>query len=219
MRPVLVVALAGLALVMAAPAGRADDLQQWSSLKVTHPLDERFELSLLLEGRFGDDISEVDTVIVRPDIGYHLTDHVKLFLGYDFFEQPQPGENSENRVWQQLGITYHAGDLRIANRLRVEERIIENVDGVTVRARYRLRLSHPLADPDWRLIASNEIFANLNHEPGGPDEGFDQNRLFGGVGYRITPRLRLETGYQWRLETDSSDHIIVLGLFFHTGGL
>ena len=220
MRRVVIALLVGAAaLLTGAASGHADDVQQWSSLKVTHPLDERFDLSLLVEGRFGDDISEVDTVILRPDIGYHLSDHVTLFLGYDYYEQPQPGDASENRVWQQLGIKYPAGDLAIGNRLRIEQRFIDNVSGVTLRARYRLRLTHPLPDPDWQVIASNEIFANLNQEPGGPARGFDQNRLFGGIATHITPRLRLETGYQWRLKPASSDHILVLGLFFDTGAL
>ncbi|MEM7223062.1 MAG: DUF2490 domain-containing protein [Pseudomonadota bacterium] len=213
-------AVAGAALLMATVPGHADDdLQQWSVLKVTHPLDERIDLSLMLQGRFADDISEVDVVIVRPDIGYHLSDHVTLFLGYDYYDRPQPGEDSENRVWEQLGIKHRVGDLAIANRLRVEQRIIENVDGVTVRARYRLRLAHPLGDPDWEAIAFNEVFANLNQEPGGPAEGFEQNRLFGGLGYQIRPGLELEAGYMWRREPSASDHILVLGLYLDTGRL
>ena len=206
------------ALLWAGAPGRADDLQQWTELEVIHPLDESFELGAMLQTRVVDDISRLGTVVVRPFVTYNLSDEIGLTLGYDYFRRRLSNENSENRVWQQLGMAYAAGALSITNRLRFEQRIIDDVRGVTLRGRYRLRLSHRLDDPQWKLIASNEVFANFNQEPGGPRKGFSQNRLFGGVGYQVTPHLDLEAGYQWRVRPSASDHMLIIGLYFDTGG-
>lgn len=203
-----------LLVLLAGSPSEADDLQLWTAATASHRFGDRVDASLQLQTRFIDDISTLGTVIVRPNVGYRLSKHGTASLGYDYVGKPQSSDDVEQRVWQQLGLTYDADAFGLANRLRIEQRFIDNVNGVTVRLRNRVRLTRPLADSEWRLIASDEIFANLNQNSGGPPPGFDQNRLFGGVGYRIGADLRLEAGYQWRLNRSSSDHILVMNLLF-----
>ena len=114
-------------------------------------------------------------------------------------------------------------DLTLGHRLRIEERFIEDVSGVVVRMRYRLRTAYPETDSRWYLVISDEVFANLNERGAGPAGGFEQNRLFGGVGFHPTARLRVEAGYQWRhLERrelpSRTDHVIAIALFYDTMG-
>lgn len=47
----------------------------------------------------------------------------------------------------------------------------------------------------WYLIAAEEVFLNLNTVAWGPVAGYDQNRVFAGIGYRLTNTTRAEIGY------------------------
>ena len=44
------------------------------------------------------------------------------------------------------------------------------------------------------MAATNELFVHLNDVDGGPRAGFDQNRLFVGVGLRASDGTRVELG-------------------------
>jgi hypothetical protein len=77
---------------------------------------------------------------------------------------------------------------------RLEERTVNIGPGVSYRARQQAILIDPL-DPDWSLVATEEYFVNLNTVSWGPVAGFDQNRLFVGVGYQMDSRWRTEFGY------------------------
>lgn len=195
---------------------KSGDLQQWSSFAVKHQIDEEFSAGLLSQLRFSDDISRLDVVLLRPDIEYKIAKPVRVALGYDYFDESPSGGQSENRIWQQLRLRYHSGDLLLQNRIRLEERFIEDTDGPTLRLRYRLKIKHPLENPSWQLVSSNETFFNLNHQDNGPDNGFDQNRLFAGIGITLGEHLQMETGYLWKLKASSTDHIIILGFTWNT---
>ena len=49
-------------------------------------------------------------------------------------------------------------------------------------------------DAPLRWVAYDEAFVNLNGAAGGPPQGFDQNRLFVGVGWQQDSTL-FELGY------------------------
>ncbi len=72
------------------------------------------------------------------------------------------------------------------HRYRFEQRFVE--EDFKLRLRYFLSVNVPL-DEDFYLSAYNEIFVNVSENP------FDRNRLYGGVGYRLGDKIRLELGY------------------------
>ena len=201
-----------------APAVAGSDWQAWPSITVNHPLDDRFQVSAESQLRFDEDISRLDVALIRLDVDARLSGRTFAALGYDHFRKAAAGTGSENRVWQQIQHGFSAGPFSLGNRLRIEERFIENTEGVAVRGRYRLRMDYPLADPAWHLVASNEVFLNLNSVEGGPSRGFDQNRLFGGFDLYFSHRFHVETGLQWRLEDGENDYVLMLGLTFNTKG-
>jgi hypothetical protein len=205
-------------LVPYAPVSAQSDWQAWPSITVHQRLDNRFKVSAEGQLRFVEDISRLDVALIRLDIEAKLSSRTFTALGYDYFGKVAASAQSENRIWQQIRHEYSAEALLLGNRFRIEERFIENVDGMVIRGRYRLRLDYPLAHPAWGLVASNEVFLNLNAVEGGPSRGFNQNRLFGGFDFRFSNRFRLETGLQWRLEDDVDDYILILGLTFDTQG-
>ncbi len=108
-------------------------------------------------------------------------------------------------------------DLVIGNRFRIEERFIQHVSGVVVRGRYRLNLAHPLWNTPFYAVGWDEIFINLNDQHEGPTHGYEQNRLFGGIGVHVGSYLRMDVGYLWRhldrrSGPSSNDHILSITL-------
>ncbi len=76
-------------------------------------------------------------------------------------------------------------------------------------------------NPDLSLIGYDELFFGLNDTDWGARSGFDRNRLFLGVGWRLgKSRHSLEIGYlnQYIDSTFASDlmeHILSLNLFLN----
>ena len=71
---------------------------------------------------------------------------------------------------------------------------------------------------EWSGIASEEIFFNLNSVNWGPTQGFDQNRVFVGAGYKFNDIVKTEFGYMNQyvnrnLKADFIDHQLSLNLF------
>jgi hypothetical protein len=82
--------------------------------------------------------------------------------------------------------------------VRLDQRFVEDVDGVVVRFRYRLRGFRPIAGSKWYGAVSDEVFANLNDQGAGPVAGFEQNRLRFAFGRAFPGRVRAESGYEWQ---------------------
>lgn len=186
-----------------------DDTQQWTTIKVQHKLDDRLTLSLASRLRLDDDVSRAKDLYFRPAVEVEVLPPFSLGLGYDYIYSFASNSSTEQRIWEQASLKLDMGDLSFGNRLRIEQRFLDDADGVVVRARYRLRLEHPLGASAWKVIGSDEVFANLNSQGAGVVSGFEQNRLFGGVGRTFWDRLWIEVGYQWgyQEERDKQDQV------------
>lgn len=186
-----------LALTTASPAQADDvDTQQWTLFTVQKNLSDRWIGYFEVQPRFGQDISGVERLLVRPAIGYRLTPKLSLWQGYGWTPLFEPGFADEHRAFQQLLYEDRIGETAFTNRTRLEERFIEGAGGTAVRLRSMFRLAHPIsADKKWAVVGYDEFFFNLNSTDNGPVSGFDQNRLFLGVSRQVNPQLRVETGY------------------------
>jgi hypothetical protein len=206
---ILVVLFTAVLTALHPASATEDDTQQWTTIKVKHKLDDRLTLSLASRLRFDEDVSRAKDLFLRPAVEVEVLPPFSLGLGYDYIYSYASNSSTEQRIWEQASVKLDLGDLSIANRLRIEQRFLDDADGVVVRARYRLRLVHPIGASPWRLIGSDEVFANLNSQGAGPVSGFEQNRLFGGVGRTFWDRLWIEAGYQWgyQEERDKQDQV------------
>ncbi len=186
-----------LALAVTSPACADDvDTQQWTLFTVQKNLSDRWIGYFEVQPRIGQDISELERLIVRPAIGYRLNSKVSVWQGYGWTPLFEPGFADEHRIYQQLLYDDRFGNTAFTNRTRLEERFIEGAGGTAVRLRSMFRLTHPIcADKKWALVGYDEFFFNLNSTDNGPVSGFDQNRLFLGVSRQVNPQLRVETGY------------------------
>ncbi|MCP5245872.1 MAG: DUF2490 domain-containing protein [Burkholderiales bacterium] len=182
------------------------------------------------QGRFGNDSTRFSQGIIRPGIGYAVTDKISVWLGYAWIPTSVPfsgasGPYNEHRIWQQIlwNDRFSFGSLQ--SRTRFEQRYfdIPGSTDVGYRVRQLFKLTVPIAEiPNLSFVLANEIFFNTNDIDTGTKGGFDQNRVFGGFGYRFTPVISGEIGYMNQYfnrnkvpRPDQMQHILGVNLFLN----
>jgi len=163
-----------------------------------------YESDLLLAGnQIGNPYSAADQFVVfsavgsYSSLGYKINENHTIYAGFGFQHVLEPLASvptNESRGWQQYNFEVFTpyGGLKLSSRL--EERTVNNAAGLAIRARQLTQWTYPLNDL-WYLIAAEEVFLNLNTVAWGPVAGYDQNRVFAGIGYRLTNTTRAEIGY------------------------
>jgi hypothetical protein len=201
-----IVPLAVVAVTIAsrqASAQSRHDPQLWMQLIVTSELAADWLLHLEAQPRWSEDASELNHVILRGALGRRLHPRVSIWGGYGWIPRTLgPGTRYEHRIWQQLTVTpAPLNRWSTTVRVRTEQRFIEGWADRSHRVRIMGRVVRPFdAVGKWNLALSNEAMVTLDETSGGPHDGFDQNRLFGGVLRRLSERVSLEGGYLWQLQ-------------------
>ncbi len=99
-------------------------------------------------------------------------------------------------MWQQFSYSFDPlGDWKTASRTRLEERSIEGKADIGYRLHQMLKFTRPLPLENTSLILSDELFLNANSTEWGAASGFDQNRAFIGLGYKLNKHNAFEIGY------------------------
>jgi hypothetical protein len=169
--------------------------------------------------------------VVRPGINVDLSDRWSLSLTYGYFKANPNGLHSdvaaipEHRVHQQLTYRHALGRLAARHRIRNEERWIgAEVLGSAPRLwhfqerlRYQFRTDIPVRHregerPSVFFSVYDEVAARFGLRG---TSYFDQNRLYGGMGFRPKPSTTVEFGaFAQRLKPLSGDrfehNIVVL---------
>ncbi len=158
-----------------------------------------WRVHLEAQPRWFEDVTAPFQVLVRSAVGRQVTPRVSLWAGYAWIGKPPgPGFAHEDRAWQQVLVSLPSpGPWQSSLRLRQEQRWQEGWSGASHRTRVFLRTSRPLGSTPWTGIVWNEAMVTWNGTGAGPVSGFDQNRLFGGVGRRVSSRVVIEGGYVW----------------------
>jgi hypothetical protein len=150
--------------------------------------------------RLLDDTDGLHQSIIRPGVGWSLSEDLAAWAGYGWIHTvPVTGNDfDEHRIWQQL--TWSRGNevRTLALRPRLEQRFLETGDDMGWRFRQLVRMQYHLPDlPRLSFVAWDEIFFHLNDTDWGAASGFDQNRAFVGFGWKHQPSspLRTEIGY------------------------
>ena len=113
-------------------------------------------------------------------------------------------------------------NLTYTNRYGIEYRWRDQKnDGVYLpnwRLRYQLRLEKPIR-ASWikkplSLVVTDEIFIQFGRAVKANPNVFDQNRLYGGFNYGLTPNIKTSLGYIYQIQQRNSgkefDHANVL---------
>jgi hypothetical protein len=216
----------GLGLLQALPAGAdtENDFQQWSLIFVNHHLNNDWSASMQVENRLRDDASEVDKQIFKPGGYYGFTDTLKLGVGYKYVKKKD--SKDEQDPWQELFYNpAPIGDWDWAHQFRWEQRTGGGLDGVVHRLRYLLHVTHPLGDSDKYYVAAQEaVRFNAASNDTGPVDGFEQSRLYFGVGRKMSKKVKVEVGYLWNYQRqregpNDSNHVLRLQFLIDTKGL
>ena len=178
---------------------QGSDFGNWMIYFGNNKLDEKFNIHNEVQYRNYNAVGDLEQLLLRTGLGYNLTpDNNNLLLGYGFIrsENYQNLDTklvlNEHRIYQQFITKQSFGRVIFSHRYRLEERFV--ADNFKMRFRYFLAtnvaLNHKLLVPNTiYLSAYNEIFINAKNQL------FDRNRIYGGLGYKVSNNLKLEIGY------------------------
>ena len=225
----LLVGLLVLLFADRACAQAVDDAGQWNAVLAQGKFDElgleNDRLRWWFDGHFRmlDDANGFNQSIVRPGIGWEVNDRSVLWAGYGWIRtSPLTGNDfEEHRIWQQWTWSKELENWKLGLRSRFEQRFVETGDDLGLRWRQFFRVTHKLPSmPKLTLVGWDEIFYHLNDTDWGARSGFNQNRIFAGVGYKPKPdcRWRVEVGYLNQVievpaGSDRNHHILSVNLF------
>lgn len=191
-----------------------------------------------IQWRSGDEIKFTQTLLLRAGLNYHLNKKSTITAGYAFIHNYRnmggvDGYVPEHRIWEQYIYSHKLCKLNISHRFRLEQRflsktIIENNelknDGTAYANRFRyfirniLPLNNQSAFSSGAFVAlQNEVFLNFGNKANVNGKAFDQNRLYGAVGYRFSKKFDLEAGYMNQYingrTNDVSNHIVQVATY------
>ena len=210
----------------------------WIASFNTIKINDQFSIHFDAQVRSTDDLTDLQTVLLRPGINYHLNRNLSVTAGYAFIPNRRTvgGASAllaEHRIWKQLLYSHRLSRSSFSHRLRFELRFIPTAvarsnkvesDGFrdAYRLRYLIRQTVPFAkgqsfDKGFFLALQNEVFANVGDKSAVNGRLFDQNRLYGAAGYRLPQKGDVEIGYMNQyLKNRSSlinNHIIQLAFY------
>jgi hypothetical protein len=194
------VVAATVALLSAAQAQDDSDFQAWSAVFLTAKPSDDSRLLLWFDGhaRFSNDASRLGVSILRPAVGWRVSDNLDVWAGYArvVSRSDSAPEVEEDRLWQQA--TYPISDVlggRLTGRTRLEQRFRGTGEDTGHRLRQFVRWERRLEGTPFSALVADEFFVNFNDADWGQRSGFDQNRLFIGGALHLSKRARFEGGY------------------------
>lgn len=178
------------------------DVQLWTNITAMGPINKQHRAIrywLDIQDRIGENVSQLSQLVLRPGIGYELTPTTTIWLGYARIYTAQPFVSQsveENRIWQQLLWSKKYTRFRLTARSRLEERFIQSTVHMAWRYRqlFKTNIFVP-RHPKYQGVITEEAFFHLNDFNLQSNQGFDQNRLFVGLGYKTSKNSTIEIGY------------------------
>lgn len=152
-------------------------------------------------------LGDMEQLLLRSGLTFRPTDaNVMFTLGYANITSGVPGEinetSGENRIYQEALIPQKLGSRYfLTHRFRYEQRFVEDQDFRT-RYRYMLFFNVPFNKTSLEkdavyLALYNELFINGQTDigDGRTTELFDRNRTYMGLGYVLSPKVRVQLGW------------------------
>jgi len=173
------------------------ELGSWAILNGTHKLSAKTAVYTEFQYNTFEVLTNLDQAWAIGILQHQISEDITLGVGYGYFYTDSTFEDlveennfSENRILEEIAFKHNYKKLNLQHRYRLEHRFFERKINKTVvnRFRYRLKLKYPIGK-QWFLQAFNELFINFN------DQIFNQNRLFGALGYNINDHIAIQAGY------------------------
>jgi hypothetical protein len=207
---VTILAATGIGWSQTPPAHFIDfNRHAWFSYNGDHPIAGRWGLHIDGQWRRAELGTQWQQFQLRSGVNFQARRNVLVTLGYAYTrnypygEFPVANAFPEHRIYQQVLVRNRVHDVRLAHRVRAEQRFIrypQNTDRSWTyqnRFRYSLKAEIPLSRENgnmaWYLAAYDEILIGL--PPNFGWRPFDQNRIFIGVGRAVRHTGFVEAGY------------------------
>ena len=191
-----------------------NDFGIWSAVNINAPITEKVQSRFQISPRWLNNSTDFNQLILHGLLGYKFNKHISFFQGYAWSTLYIPNFKREQRPYQELIISHNVKKLSLEHRFRFEERFIQDIEGVTLRPRYRLKASYPLDKKErWSLVLFDELFVNLNSHFGGPQAGIDQNRIYAGINHKFSERISGDLGYQLQHQHTKGSNLETLNHF------
>ncbi len=244
-----IITLAALGLAFSSPVAAdktVEDFEVWGNVTALgnfgfvnpqNPDLKKFRWWMEGQGRFGNDASQFTQSLVRPGLGYAITDKVVVWAGYAWAPTAEPlsikNPFNEHRIWQQVTWADNFSFGRLSARSRFEQRFFDhnspmpgpNDVGHRFRQLVKLAVPMPSVNPNLSFIVQSELFigmTNIDNNPGFISQGYDQNRAFVGLGYKVNQFATVELGYMNQFinrphsaRPDQMMHNLVANLFLN----
>jgi hypothetical protein len=214
----------------------------WYMYFGNHKLSDKYSLHTEYQWRRDEVIKDWQQSLTRIGLDYKLAPSAMVTAGYGYIvthpygDQPVPFKFHEHRIWEQLILTQNVGRFYFNHRFRLEQRYIENRiddgagssdrDGYThkKRARYRFMVNVPINKSSMEkgaifVSVYDEIF--LQYGPNVDKNYLDQNRIYGALGYVLSPNAQIQAGYlnQYVIKGNAVDiennHTLQFSLTYH----
>lgn len=188
---------------------QSSDFGNWLIYIGNKKLNSKWNIHNEVQYRNYDAIGDLEQLLLRTGLGYTFNEGKNNFLlGYGYILSENYIGNSdekvsvnEHRIFQQFTSKQNIGSVKLNHRYRFEQRFVES--DFKMRLRYFLGINVPLCKKEtiknsFYASVYNEVFLNTKSSV------FDRNRLYGGLGYHLNDKIRIEAGY--------------MNQFFETGG-
>ena len=206
--------LAALTCVLMLPTSsiaQESDFGNWLIYIGNKKLNSKWNIHNEVQYRNYDAVGDLEQLLLRTGVGYNLSENNhNVLLGYGYILSENYNAQSESndkisvnehRIFQQFTSKDRIGIVSLTHRYRFEQRFVEDV--FKMRFRYFLAAKIPLIKVEdgftkFYLSAYNEVFLNTESAV------FDRNRVYAGLGYQLSKRIRMEAGYMNQLFEASS---------------
>ena len=172
--------------------GKGSDTQLWTSVYTTVELNNRFDLLLNGQLRFGDDISALTDERFQTGFSYRALSWLTLSPAYSYINNDQAGYTpyTENRIDLSATVHFPVRELRIAIKNTGEWRF-RDPQGSSFRLRERLTLEHFIGKKLWGLTGyvSDEVFWDSDQQK------WVRNRFYAGLKKNLIPSVKLDLFY------------------------
>jgi hypothetical protein len=211
--------VAAFCLFHAQPVAAEEDALVWTSLTANGPLGGGFLFTGDAAARIGSAPQHFRQYLVRAAIGAEIGRGVSLHAGYaHFWTGTRQSTRGEHRTWQQLAFPVgDVGRMHLHGRSRLEQRYLPGTDAPSWRVRQQVRGELSLSGKGGpSLLASGEIFMNLNAPRGAPRAGLDRWRAQAGLSIPVGSGMSIQPAYLHqfvpRRGVDLHEHILFTAL-------
>lgn len=194
-----------------------DDLGLWINNNINLPITEKVQSRFQISPRWLDNITDFNQFILHSILGYKLNKNLSIWQGHAWSTTYIPHFRREQKIYQEVLLQNEFPKFNLENRIRLDERFIQDAGSFSFRPRYRLKATFPLTKNKlWSLVAFDEFFYNLTSSSNGPKSGVDQNRIYAGLHRKISDNVSVEGGYQLQYvnsngpKVDKFNHFILL---------